>query len=250
MTMKPIHVITFACVALAPVWTHAQVTASRREVLRIEATPIGALPPTALTMPASRNHNYWGFRLQGGRREGNSESDLPAFAGGIDFQYRGGSVLGITGGYQKRDCALVTDQCGGHSLFGIKSRINLMTGGQAIGSLIGDYSSTTTIGGEIGFGYAPKVLPGMSACTLDIGAPFTESSGQRIRIATFITPGMVWDMGCSAGGPGRPNYLVGLGLGLQQLANRGLDVYFGVQKIFRKDTGYQVGISVTYIRLP
>jgi hypothetical protein len=231
--------------------TEAQASHDQQEVLLLEATPIGALPPIALPMPASRNHSYWGFRLQGGDREGPTESHLTAFAAGIDFQYLGGSVIGITGGYQKRDCSLLGSNCGGHALFGVRSRINVITGGQSIGSLLRDYSSTTTLGGEVGFGYAPGVLPGVNACTVDVGMPVTVSLGQRFRIASFLTPGIMWDMNCSGTeSPTRPNYLTGFGVGLQQLKSRGLDVYVGVQKIFRRDAGYQLGISVTYLRLP
>jgi hypothetical protein len=72
-----------------------------------------------------------------------------------------------------------------------------------------------------------------------------------VRIASFLTPGVVWDMNCSSGGgPSRPTYLAGLGFGLQQLLNRGLDVYVGLQRIFRRDTGYQFGVSLTYVKLP
>lgn len=234
---------------IIPVSLHAQGNHAQREVLRIEATPIGALPPIALPMPASRNHNYWGFRFQGGQREGEG-TDLSAIAAGIDFQYRGGSILGITGGYQKRDCDLVGESCGGHALFGVRSRINLITGGQAIGSLFGDYSSTTTLGTEVGFGYAPNVLPGMKACTVDFGVPVSASIGQRVRNVLFITPGVVWDMNCASGaGISAPSYFTGLGIGLQQLKGRGLDAFLGLQKIFRRGTGYQFGVSVTYVIL-
>ena len=243
-------VLGFVC---APMIANAQtdITHAQQEILLLEATPVGALPPIALPMPASRNHSYWAFRLQAGDRESPGESGLPAFAGGIDFQYRGGSVIGITGGYQKRDCGLIGGGCGGHTLFGVRSRINLMTGGQTLGSLFHDYSSTTTLGGEVGFGYAPNVVSGMAACSLDFGVPITISFGQTIRIATFLTPGIMWDLNCSGPeSPSRPAYLTGFGIGFQQLGSRGLDVYLGVQKIYRRDSGFQIGVSVTYVRLP
>ena len=261
MTMRTSHLRDFSVISmgiLAGVGIlfvadelQAQISHDQQEILLLEATPIGALPPIPLPMPASRNHNYWGVRLQTGDREEPNESHLTAFAAGIDFQYRGGSVIGVTGGYQKRDCRLLGSNCGGHTLFGVRSRINVMTGGQAIGSLLHDYSSTTTLGGEVGFGYAPSVVPGVAACTIDVGMPVTVSSGQRLRIATFLTPGIMWDMNCTGPeSPSRPAYLTGFGIGLQQLRSRGLDVYVGAQKIFRRDAGYQLGISVTYVRLP
>ncbi len=211
----------FAC---APIVASAQtdITHAQQEILLLEATPIGALPPIALPMPASRNHSYWAFRLQAGDRESPGESGLPAFAG-----------------------------CGGHTLFGVRSRINLMTGGQTFGSLFHDPSSTTTLGGEVGFGYAPNVVSGMAACSLDFGVPITISFGQTIRIASFLTPGIMWDLNCSGPeSPSRPAYLTGFGIGIQQLGSRGLDVYLGVQKIYRRDSGFQIGVSVTYVRLP
>jgi len=246
-----IRTLGLACALLTPALLHAQATDDELEIARLEGTPIGALPPIALPMPASRNHHYWGIRLQGGARDGRQGSDLAAFAAGVDFQYRGGSVFGVTAGYQKRDCRLAGPDCGGHTLFGGRARVNLMTGGPTIGALFRDYSATSTLGTEVGFGYAPDVIDGMNACTLDFGVPMSVAMGQRIRVATFITPGIVWDMNCGgAGGPTKPSYLTGIGVGLQQIRNRGFDVYFGIQKIFRSNTGYQLGVSVTYVRLP
>jgi hypothetical protein len=228
-----------------------QITHEQQELLLLEATPVGALPPIALPMPASRNHNYWGIRLQVGNREAASESHLPAFAAGLDFQYRGGSIIGITGGYQRRDCGLLGANCGGHALFGIRSRINVITGGSALAGLFHDYTSTTTVGGEWGLGYAPNVVSSKNACTLDFGVPVTVSLGQRIRIATFVTPGVMWDLNCSGPeSPSRAAWFTGFGLGLQQLGNRGFDVYIGLQKIFRQHAGYQLGVSATFVRLP
>lgn len=244
-----------AIALLLTVFTAQQVQAQgsreEQEILLLEATPAGALPPIALPMPASRNHNYWAFRIQAGDREGPGEARIGAVAAGVDFQYRGGSVIGVTGGYQKRDCGLLGPNCGTHALFGIRSRINLLTGGPTIGSLFHDYSSTTTLGGEAGFGYAPNVISGHDACTLDFGTPITVSVGQRFRVASFLTPGVMWDLNCTGPeSPSHPAYLTGVGIGLQQLRSRGLDVYLGFQKIFRTHAGYQIGISVNYVRLP
>lgn len=116
-------------VLIAPARGRTQVSDHVLQILRLESTPIGALPPIALPMPASRNHDYWGVRLQAGQRVGRGAADLGTVAAGIDFQYRGGSIIGITGGYQKKDCELAGPDCGAHALFGVRSRINLMTGG-------------------------------------------------------------------------------------------------------------------------
>lgn len=221
-------------------------------VLSAEATPIGALPPIALPMPASRDHNYWGIRLQTGQRRERGPEDLLAIAGGVDYQVRGGSIFGVTGGYQwRQNCQPATTDCGGHSLFGARARFNVMTGGRAIAGLLGDDAATSTLGTELGFGYAPSVTPGVNACTVDVGLPLSIAMLERIRLVSFVTPGIVWDIDCSAQDtPGIRSYLLGFGLGLQQLGFRGLDVHVGMQRMFRGTTGVQFGVSVTWVRLP
>ena len=231
----------------------ARVEGQGREIhiLSVQATPIGALPPIALPMPASRNHHYWGFRLQGGRRGGSGEANLRAIAGGVDLQYKGGSTLGFTAGYQSGDCGFPERDCKSHTMFGLKTRINLYTGGPTVASIFGDRSATSTIGTELGVGYAPHVFSSFSACTVDVGMPFSVAMFERIRVVSYITPGVVWDIDCAdEGGGSRASYLTGLGFGIQQLAHRGFDVYFGVQKIFLGETGYQFGISASYVLLP
>lgn len=255
-----IRILTLSCALIATARAHAQGSADEREVLRLGATPTGALPPIALPMPASRNNHYWGARLQTGYRGETGGADLLAVAAGIDLQYSGGSTLGVTGGYQKQDCELTGPDCGGHALFGVRTRINLFTGGPGVGGLFGDNSATTTLGTEIGIGYAPSVLPGMPACTFDVGLPVSVSMFQGIRqvptlggvrVVSFVTPGVVWDVDCSSeDNPTRPSYLTGFGIGLQQWGDRSLDVYLGVQRIFRGASGFQVGITITYVRLP
>lgn len=243
--------LALALVLLAPVRAYAQVSEDDFNLLRLEATPIGALPPIALPMPASRNHNYWVARLQAGHRRERRGPDLLAVAGGIDLQYRGGSTIGVTGGFQERDCELAGPDCGRHALFGARTRISIITGGSALGGPFGDYSATNTLGGEVGIGYAPNIVPGMNACTLDIGLPFSVALFQRVRVVSYITPGVVWDVDCSSENTSSgASYLTSFGVGLQQLGPRELDVYVGVQRIFRGNSGYQFGISFTYTRLP
>ena len=222
------------------------------EVLTAEATPIGALPPLALPMPASRDNNYWGLRLQVGQRRERGPEDLFAVAAGIDYQVRGGSIFGVTGGYQSRqNCQPTINACGGHSLFGARARFNIMTGGSAVAGILRDDAATSTLGTEIGFGYAPNVTAGVNACTFDFGVPLSIAMLERIRLVTFVTPGIVWDIDCSSENtPSLRSYLLGFGLGLQQLGFRGLDVHVGVQRIFRGTTGVQFGVSVTWVRLP
>lgn len=220
-------------------------------ILAAEATPIGALPPVALPMPASRDNSYWGTRLQVGQRRERGEEDLLAVAGGIDYQFRGGSIFGVTAGYQwRQNCQSTNGDCG-HSLYGARARFNLITGGPTIAGVFGDDGATSTLGTEVGFGFAPDVSDATNACTLDAGLPLSIAMLERLHLVTFLTPGVVWDLDCSAGDtkPQR-SYFMGFGVGLQQLGFRGLDVNIGVQRMFRGATGVQFGVTVSWIRLP
>ncbi len=220
-------------------------------ILSVQSTPIGALPPIALPMPASRNHHYWGFRLQTGHRSGSGGADLNAFAAGLDLQYKGGSTFGVTAGYQSGDCGAPNRDCENHTLFGARTRINLFTGGPTVAAMFGDNSATSTIGAELGVGWAPHVFPGLSACTVDVGMPFSVAMLERVRLVSYVAPGIVWDVDCSDEGAGsRASFLTGFGFGLQQLGHRGFDVYVGFQKIFLGQTGYQFGVTASYVLLP
>lgn len=240
-----------ACALFAPSQSNAQVSQDALEILRLFATPIGALPAISLPMPASRNHSNFIGRIQSGYRKGPSGTSLPATAVGLDFQYQGGSTIGITGGYQKRDCEIV-ESCGGHALFGARAQINLITGGSTLAKLFHDNSTTSTFGAEVGLGYAPNVTPGTSACSLDFGLPFSVAMRrQQPRFVGYVTPGVVYDTGCGKGIVEKgKSYFSGFGFGFQQVANRSLDVYLGFQKVFRTNTGYEVGVSITYVNLP
>ena len=63
-------------------------------------------------------------------------------------------------------------------MFGFRARLTFITGGPTIAELVGDYTATTTLGTEIGFGYAHQVLPDVNACNLDLGAPLEVSGLQ------------------------------------------------------------------------
>jgi hypothetical protein len=222
-----------------------------RRLLRLEATPIGALPPLPLPMPASRDRHYWMGRIQSGYRYGRGGADLFSVAGGMDLQWNGGSSFGVTAGYQQRDCALVDGDCGGHPMASAGARLNVLAGGPGtLASMLGDYSGTTTVGLETSFGYAPAVLERMDACTLDLGVPISSALFQRVRVSSFLTPGVVWDLGCGAEHGGPRSYRVAAGVGILQLGHPGFDVFLGVQRIFRSGTGYHVGLSVNYVHLP
>ena len=227
-------------------------TAGELHLRRLLSVPFGALPPAPMLMPASRNHNYWVARLQSGSQWDNLVGDLATAAVGIDFQWQGGSSFGFTGAYQWADCEETVVDCGPHPMIGARARFNLITGGPTVASIIGDNSATTTVGAELGMGYAPNAIGGRNACAWDAGMPVSLALFQRIRVLTFFTPGIAWDARCISQGsaPGGASTFVGTGIGIQQLGSRGLDVSLGVQRIFRRGSGVQVGINVTYVRLP
>ena len=237
---------------LLPCAVHAQATDAELARLRLLGVPVTALGSLSLPMPASRNHNYFIGRLQSGLRKGPSGDQMPAFAAGIDLQYRGGSVFGVTGGYQKRDCGTLGSGCGGHAMFGVRSQINLMTGGSIFAGLLHDNSATSTLGTEIEFDYAPKIADDMNACAVDVGLPFSVAKRrQRPRLVAYVTPGVIWDFNCgSSGPPSRNTWKTDFGLALQQVGNRSFDIYFGMQKLYRGKTGFQTGLSFTYVRSP
>lgn len=219
---------------------------------RLLAVPLGALPPIGMLMPASRNHNYWVGRLQSGTQWDNVAGDLTGLAGGIDLQWRGGSTFGLTGGYQFADCEEDVPDCHGHALFGARGRFNLITGGPTLAALVGDNSATTTLGAELGFGYAPNAMSGQNACAFDVGMPVSLSLFQRIRVLSFLTPGVAWDVRCPMDGTvgTAASAYLGAGIGVQQLGHPGLDISFGAQRIFRRDAGIQLGVNVTFVWLP
>ena len=233
------------CVALAQ-------TAGDLHLRRLLSVPVGALPPVAILMPASRNHNYWVGRVQAGTVLDRGTPGLTAAAASVDLQWRGGSHFGVTAGYQGGNCDDDVGDCPGHALFGARARVNIITGGPTVASLIGDYSATTTVGVDLGLGYAPSALAGRNACAVDLGMPISLSLFQRVRVVSFLAPGIAWDVRCPVqGSPAAgASTMLGAGLGLQQLWARGLDVSVGVQRIFRQGSGLQVGVSVTYVRLP
>lgn len=219
---------------------------------RLLSVPLGALPPMAMLMPASRNHNYLVGRFQGGTQRDNISGDLTSGALGVDLQWRGGSAFGLTAGYQYADCAAGSTGCGSHMLFGGRARFNIITGGPTFAALVGDNSATTTMGAELGVGYAPSAIAGRNACAWDAGLPVSISMFQRVRFLSYVIPGIAWDVRCPRGGAlgvGASTFL-GAGFGFQQFGHPGLDVSFGAQRIFRRGSGLQLGVNVTYVRLP
>lgn len=229
-----------------------EIGAGEAHLRRLLAIPLGALPPTGMLMLASRNHNYLVARLQAGTQRDNLAGDLSAVAGGVDMQWHGGSTLGVTGGYQFADCAETVSGCASHPLFGARARFNVVTGGPTLAAFVGDNSATTTLGAEFGLGYAPNALAGRNACVMDVAVPISVSLFQRVRMLSFLTPGFAWDIRCPRGGSAgtAASTFLGAGVGLQQLGHPGLDVSIGAQRIFRRGSGVQVGVSVTFVRLP
>ena len=246
-----VAVMVAVMVAVTPSIAQAQ-SAGDLHLRRVLSVPVGALPPVAMLMPASRNHNYWVGRIQAGAQWEGNDAEIPAAAVTLDLQWRGGSAFGVTAGYQSAGCELPGGPCPAHPMFGARGRFNLITGGPTVAALINDYSATTTFGADIGYGYAPDAYAGNNACALDIGAPVSLSLFQRVRVVSFLSPGIVWDVRCPVNGSvgTGASTLLGAGIGLQQIFLRGLDISFGAQRIFRRGAGIQLGVSVTYVRLP
>ena len=232
--------------------TTVEPTAGELHLRRLLSVPLGALPPLAMLMPASRNHNYWVGRLQAGTQWDNLVGDLATAAVGLDLQWRGGSSFGFTAGYQQVDCEETVTDCSSHAMIGGRARFNIITGGPTFAAIVGDNSATTTVGFEFGMGLAPNAVGGRNACAFDLAAPVSISLFQKVRVLTFLTPGFAWDARCIFAGArqGGTSTFLGAGIGLQQLGSRGLDVSFGAQRIFRTDAGIQLGINITYVRLP
>lgn len=247
--VAPLLGMTFGLLTASPAL--GQTAPGELHIRRLLATPVGALPPMSMPMPASRDHNYWGLRLQSGYNRRHDAPDIRAVAAGIDLQWGGGSVFGITGGYQLSDCPQNEPDCGDNALFGARARLNIITGGPTVATLIGDYSATTTLGTEVGIGYAPGVRSLRNACTVDVGVPISVAMLQSVRLVSFFAPGVAWDVGCfEPSSPTGTSYLVGAGIGVQQLVHRAFDVNLGLQRIFRSGAGLQLGISFSYVRLP
>jgi hypothetical protein len=227
-------------------------TVGEAHLRRLLSVPLGALPPLAMLMPASRNHNYWVGRFQMGTQRDNLSGDLTTAALGLDFQWRGGSAFGLTGGYQSADCEENVIGCNGHALFGARARFNVVTGGPTFAALVGDNSATTTLGAEFGAGYAPNAIAGRNACAVDMAAPLSISLFQRIRLLSYFTPGIAWDVRCPVAGSerGGASTFIGAGIGWQQMFGRALDLSFGAQRFMRRGAGIQLGVNITYVRLP
>jgi hypothetical protein len=236
-------------VAVAPL-VDAQ-SPSEVHLRRLLSVPLGALPPMGMLMPASRNHSYWVWRAQAGT-QWDVPGNLAAYAGGVDFQWRGGSTFGLTAGYQDGNCEGSIAGCAGHAIFGARARVNVVTGGPTVAAIIGDNGATTTVGAELGYGYAPNAVAGRKACAFDVGMPISVALFQRIRVLSFFTPGIAWDVRCiSDGTPGiGASTFIGAGVGIQQLWHPGLDVSIGIQRIFRSEPGVQIGLNVTFVNLP
>jgi hypothetical protein len=217
---------------------------------KLLAVPLGALPPMGMLMPASRNHNYWVGRVQAGTQRDNVAGDYSAIAGGVDLQWRGGSTIGVTGGFQRGNCEPPITDCD-HALFGARARVNVLTGGPTVAALVGDNSATTTLGTELGYGYSPNAVDGRNACAVDIGMPVSLSLFQRFRVLSFFTPGVAWDVRCFTGGTSgaAASAFVGAGVGIQKLFHHGLDLSFGAQRIIRRGSGVQLGVSASFVWL-
>lgn len=103
------------------------------------------------------------------------------------------SVAGVTAGHLSADCDAAVAGCASHALYGGRARFNILTAGPTFAALLGDFSATTTLGAEVGYGYAPSAISGRNACAIDVGLPVSASFFQRVRVLSFFTPGVAWD---------------------------------------------------------
>src|SRR5690606_24820252 len=192
---RPVPLVagTLMCVLL-PAMPGAVAAQEELPFYRVEGTIIGSLPPQPLAMPASRNHNYWGFRLLAASHLGRRGADFDAIAGGVDLQWRGGSTLSATVGYQRTTCEV--GQCNDHLMFETRGRFNFLTGGPTIAGALGDDNASTTVGFELGIGYSPDVAPRLNACAFDIGMPVAIAMLQSVRLVVFAKPSVAWDFHC------------------------------------------------------
>lgn len=209
-------------------------------------TPFGALPPGGPPMPASRNHHYLHYRVLAARRYA-SGAELNALAVGVDLQWLGGSVAGVTVGRQW--CPEEVTDCDSHVIAGLRGRLSLYTTGPTIGRAIHDYSASLMVATEIGIGYAADVLDGRDACSFDFGLPVAIGFFQRVRVVPFLTPALGWEMDCSDRDTSKPRAALGWGISFQQIFMRGLDIHIGGQRVFRTGAGHQVGVGVTLVPL-
>jgi hypothetical protein len=209
-------------------------------------TPFGALPPAGPPMPASRNHHYLHYRVLAGRRFAGG-AELDALAAGVDLQWLGGSVAGVTLGRQW--CPENQQDCDSHAIAGLRGRLSLYTTGPTIGRAIHDYSATLMVAAEVGVGYAADVLDGRDACSFDIGLPVALGLLQQVRVVPFVTPALGWEMDCADRDTSTPRIALGWGISLQQIFMRGLDIHIGGQRVFRTGAGHQIGVGVTLVPL-
>jgi len=220
-------------------------------------TPFGALPPIAPLMPANRDNHFWGVRLQYAHRARDRARAAGAVALGIDLQWRGGSVVGVTAGYRRPDCAAdpaaepaVAAFCDDHPILAVGGRFNFLTGGSGVVALFSDPSATNTLGLEIQLGVSPGIAESVTACSFGLGIPYSVSFGRTLRLVPFLTPQVGWSIGCSdAVSTSGTRGAISAGIGVQQILVRGLDAYLGYQRIFRSDAGHLIGLTISYVFL-
>src|SRR5690606_2161588 len=160
-----------------------------------------------------------------------------------------GSTLSATVGYQRTTCEV--GQCNDHLMFETRGRFNFLTGGPTIAGALSDDNASTTVGFELAIGYSPDVAPRLNACAFDIGMPVDSGLLQRGRLVVLAKSSVTWAFHRGGASQGlATTWLGSMGVGLQQLGLRGIDVAMGFKKLFRDDSVYVFGISVSYLLLP
>ena len=254
-----------ACGALLLVFVPDSLTAQREpnglpaSLASLAATPLGALPPGAPAMPASRDDTLlFGVRVQYAVRQLPNANRLTSYGFGGDLQVQGRSIFSGVVGYQTLDRSVcdTAPSC--------KDR-RLMAGARFIGNLVttrpflrlpffSGNSATGSAGFEIGAGWGQKAFGEPQHWTADVTVPLSLSVGQGIRVVPFAAPALagVWGVS-SRGWRYRQRFMVSGGLGLQEIGQslglRGLDLTFSLQRAFDPH-GTVLGITASWIRVP
>jgi hypothetical protein len=225
---------------------------SSREMALLAATPVGALPPIAPTMPTSRDRRLFGLRLQISERPDDGDYEPDAIAGGVDMQWFGPNVLSLTVGSQRP--ALCADRepsgaCPRHLMGGLRYRTSVLTTRPFLGIAKLDNSAAGVLGIEMGAGAGEfgEDLVGVA----DVSAPFTLAFHQCthrspcLRFVPFLQPG--WAFGWREGaGLDARHFILSAGIGLQEVLH-GVDINFAGRKAFTTPGGAIIGVSITWL---
>jgi hypothetical protein len=224
----------------------------------LSATPLGALPPAAPSMPTSRDDTLLvGLRVQYAARSLPGANRLTTFGVGTDLQIQGRTIVSGVVGYQTPDQPICQiESCREH---------RLMAGVRFVGNLVttrpflrlpgfSGNSATGSAGFEIGGGWGQKAFGEPQHWTADVSMPLSLSVGQGIRVVPFATPALAGVWGVSS----RPwryrqRFMVSGGVGFQEIGQwlrlRGLDLTFALHPTFDPH-GTALGVTLSWLHVP